>query len=236
MRPLPVRLSTIKMMYDETACAHPGREILMSYPPGPPGGETPESNDPNQPNPYPGPGPDEPANDPAAGQEQPGYGTPPPPPNPYDQAQYAQPHYGQPAYAQPAYGQPAYGQPQLGQPGYVPPTNGKATAALITGIVSVVLAFCCIGALSGIVAIILGIRARGEIQATNGQQGGDGMALAGIITGLVSILLGLAMLAVVVLAVANVDDNGYNGQIGELHSAGVLSQSCAGADSVTGTA
>lgn len=82
------------------------------------------------------PGSDEP---PEPGQQAPA-GQQPATPG-YGQAPQGQPGYGQPAYGQPAYGQPAYGQPAYGPPGYgyaAPPRNsGKATWAMITGIVSV---------------------------------------------------------------------------------------------------
>ena len=67
---------------------------------------------------------------------------------PYNQQTYGQQSYGQQPYGQQPYGQPPYNQP-YGQPGYGPvPGKGKATAALVLGIVSVVFAF-----LSPIVAL-----------------------------------------------------------------------------------
>lgn len=156
----------------------------MSHPPGPPS----EDDDPQGDPPVPPPG-------------YPPYQQQPPYQQPGQQpGQTAYPPYQQPG--QPTY-QPGYGQPGYGQPGYSVPTNGKATAALITGIASVVLAFCCVGALGGIAALLLGIRARSEIRASAGRQGGDGMALAGIITGAAAIVLGVLMLVLVALAVAN---------------------------------
>ena len=64
------------------------------------GNETPDGQQPDQP-------------------EQPGWGPPPPPPPPPPAQGQPQPGYGQPGqpqYGQPAYGQPAYGQPQYGYP------------------------------------------------------------------------------------------------------------------------
>jgi hypothetical protein len=107
-------------------------------------------------------------------------------------------------------GQPAYGYDQgyppglghgyspYGPYGYQRPTNGKAVAALWTGIAALVLTFCCGGGVLGIVPIVLGAKARGEIRRSGGQQGGDGMALAGIITGAVAVVLSLAVIALIV--------------------------------------
>jgi hypothetical protein len=139
--------------------------------------------------------------------QQPPYGQPG-----YGQQPYGQPGYGQPAYDQPAYGQPAYGQVPYGQqPGHgqgglygygAPPrTNGKATAALWTGIGSIVLTLCCGLGILGVVPIVLGVKARAEIRATGGQQEGDGMALAGIITGAVAIVLSLLFIAAIVVSI-----------------------------------
>ena len=128
------------------------------------------------------------------------------------QPPYGQPGYGQQPYDQPGYGQPAYGQVPYGQqPGYgqgglygygAPPrTNGKATAALWTGIGSIVLTLCCGLGILGVVPIVLGVKARAEIRATGGQQEGDGMALAGIITGAVAIVLSLLFIAAIVVSI-----------------------------------
>ncbi len=93
-------------------------------------------------------------------------------------------------------GAPMGGQP-LKQGG---PTNGKAIAALILGI-----AGCCVLPLIlGIPALILGIMARKEIEASNGQQEGNGMAMAGIILGIISIIGGILYLIFMVFAIASV--------------------------------
>ena len=60
------------------------------------------------------------------------------------------------------------------------PTNGKATAALVLGI----LWLCGIGS---ILALVFGYGAKNEIEASNGTQGGGGMATAGIILGWIGI-------------------------------------------------
>jgi hypothetical protein len=139
-------------------------------------------------------------------------------------SQQPQPPYGQPGYGQQPYGQPGYGQqpyspypqqPYGQQPGYgynhgglygygAPPrTNGKATAALWSGIGSIVLTLCCGLGILGVVPIVLGVKARAEIRATGGQQEGDGMALAGIITGAVAIVLSILFIAAIVISIVS---------------------------------
>jgi hypothetical protein len=99
-----------------------------------------------------------------------------------------------------------YGYPPQGPyPPYgtsYPSTNGKATASLITGIATLVLSWCCGLGLAGIVAVVLGIRARGEIRDSGGAQGGDGMALGGIVTGAIAAVVGLAGLVLVIVLIA----------------------------------
>jgi hypothetical protein len=73
-------------------------------------------------------------------------------------------------------------------PAAVPGNNSKAVASLVTGVLSL---FCC-GFVLGVVAIVLGFMARGEIEKSQGLQGGSGLALAGIVTGALGILSGIA--------------------------------------------
>jgi hypothetical protein len=105
----------------------------------------------------------------------------------------------------PAPDQPGHG-PVPGEtpPGYAPilPTNGKATAALITGITTLVLSWCCGLGVLGVVAVVLGIRGRAEVRDSHGTQTGDGLALAGIITGAVAVVIGLAVIALIIVVVA----------------------------------
>ena len=179
----------------------------MSHPPGPADPGRPD----DEPDPWAAPPapPVGPGAEPPPGVDpygQPGYGQPG-----YGQPGYGQPGYGQPGYGQPGYGQPGYGQPGYGQPGYpgYPPviTNGKATGALITGITTLVLSWCCGAGVLGLVAVVLGMKARSEIRASAGRQSGDGMALAGIITGVVAVLIGLATVVYVVIAIAGMSGN-----------------------------
>jgi len=100
----------------------------------------------------------------------------------------------------PPYG--PYGQgpdPRYGPSG-LPTTNAKATASLVVGIGSLVLSWCCGLGVVGVVAIVLGIKARSEIKYSRGTQEGDGMALGGIITGAIAVVLGVLVLVLIGLA------------------------------------
>jgi hypothetical protein len=68
-----------------------------------------------------------------------------------------------------------------------PPTNGKATASLVLGIV-----FAC--GIGSILALVFGYQAKNEIEASNGTQGGEGMATAGVILGWIGVGLVIAYL------------------------------------------
>jgi len=114
------------------------------------------------------------------------------------------PPAGPPSYAAPAYGPP----PGLGPPPpyAVPRTNGKAQAAMWTGLAVLLTSICGVGVL-GFIPIILGVLARREISRSGGRQGGDGMALAGIVTGAVATALSLVLIVVVVLLLAAIDSS-----------------------------
>jgi hypothetical protein len=174
----------------------------MSQPPGQPGPEQPAEQPGQPPEQQAPPGQPE-----APGQYGPGYG----PPGGYGfpggyggtggyggQSGYGG-GYGGPGYGAPGgYGGPGYGYPTGG----IPATNGKATASLVVGITSLVLSWCCGLGVIGAVAIVLGVKARGEIRERHGAQGGEGLALAGMITGAVAVVLGLLVLAFLVIAIA----------------------------------
>jgi len=87
------------------------------------------------------------------------------------------------------------------------PRNGFGIAALVTGIVGVVLAVLLIGVLFGIAAVVLGIiglRMAGRGEATN-----RGMAIGGIVTGVLAIVFaGLLIAAGVAFFVENEDEIG----------------------------
>lgn len=121
---------------------------------------------------------------------------------PYPQPTYEQPIY-PPGYGQP-YTQPG-GYPPYGPYGYLQATNGKATAALWTGIAAIVMTFCCGLGILGVVPIVLGAKARGEIRRTGGQQSGEGMALGGIIMGAFAVLFSLVVIGLIVFVLATAD-------------------------------
>jgi len=102
-------------------------------------------------------------------------------------------------------------QPYPMVPGGMPMEAPGATPSMILGIVAVVLApiGCFCGFLEivalplGIVAVVLGFRARSRIAQSQGTLGGSGKALAGLITGFVAIGLALIVgVAVVFFAVS----------------------------------
>ncbi len=69
--------------------------------------------------------------------------------------------------------------------------SGKAIAALVCGIISLIIA----GIILGVVAVVLGVIARNEIKADPNLEG-EGMALAGIVTGVIGTVLAAILLAV----------------------------------------
>lgn len=110
----------------------------------------------------------------------------PPPPGPPGPP-FGTPH--QQGYPQAPYGASPYGASPYGGMPYVaapPATNGKAVAALVLGIVSIV-GTC--GFFTGIPAIILARQSMAEIDASQGAQTGRGMAQAGFWTGIVGSVL-----------------------------------------------
>lgn len=131
------------------------------------------------------------------------YGPAPLAPDPYGPAPYAPDPYASDPYAPVPYGAPPPG--PAGYPpgapwGYAPPrpTEGLATAALITSIAGLVLGFACmVGWIACPVGAVMGHTARRRIAETGHQ--GDGMALAAIICGWVG--TGIGVLIVVFYAV-----------------------------------
>ena len=112
--------------------------------------------------------------------------------------QYGQQQYGQQPYGgQPYGGQPPYGQQQYGQPAYNGeiPGRGKATAALVLGIVGLILAFLMpfAGLICSIVAVVVSGKARRE-----GYVGGS--EKAGRILGIIGIVLSALIIALAIVA------------------------------------
>ncbi len=83
--------------------------------------------------------------------------------------------------------------------GYAVPTDGKATASLVLGIVSVM----CFIPFTGIAAIIFGFLARRDINRSGGALGGGGMAIAGIVIGAFSTLVSVIYAVFMVVALAS---------------------------------
>jgi prepilin-type processing-associated H-X9-DG protein len=65
-------------------------------------------------------------------------------------------------------------------------TSGKATSALVLGLLSCV---CALNVVTGLPAVILGALALKDINKSRGRLGGSGLALTGIITGIVGMVL-----------------------------------------------
>lgn len=117
-----------------------------------------------------------------------------------------------PPGTEPGYGQgypPGYGQgyppgyPQSYPPGYgqgygQPPMRrgaGMATAALVLGILALILCWTIVGGIVlGLLAVILGIIAVGR--ARRGEAPGRGRAIAGIVTGALGLLISIALIAI----------------------------------------
>lgn len=115
------------------------------------------------------------------------YAPAPQPPSGGPPAAYPPPGgYGEPT-GQVAYGAP-YGSPRPAG------RNGMGTAALVLGIVGLLLSIVLIGALPAILAIIFG--AIGRARARRGEATNGGAALAGIITGVLAIVVAAALLTV----------------------------------------
>lgn len=88
--------------------------------------------------------------------------------------------------------------------------SGLAIASMVLGIISIVcslsMLFAFLGFILGIVGLVLGIVGRSKIKMSQGQIGGDGMALAGIICS--SISLGISVLMIVgCIAILQSDDS-----------------------------
>lgn len=98
----------------------------------------------------------------------------------------------QPAPQAPNAAPPPPGAPMPGQPGGMPPgaglPKGLAIASMVCGIVALVL-FCIwfISIPTAIVAIILGVVAKGKVKS--GQAAGGGMATAGLVCGTIGLVL-----------------------------------------------
>lgn len=129
-----------------------------------------------------------------------GYGPPPGPPGPPGGQP---PGYGGPPGARP----PGYGPP--GAPGYggmspppppqqTPGTDPLAIVSLISGIMSLLLCWCCalFWVILGPTALICGFISMSRIKKNPQQYSGHGLALGGVITGGISVAVGLLLFIV----------------------------------------
>jgi hypothetical protein len=91
------------------------------------------------------------------------------------------------------------GIPQYGQPAQ---TNSNATISIILGVLSI---FLC-GIFTGVPAIILGLKSRKEIAASDGRQTGDGIALGGVITGAIGTVISTGIFIMIVALAVWADD------------------------------
>src|SRR3954449_5867662 len=83
--------------------------------------------------------------------------------------------------------------------GVQPTTSGKSTAALVMGILGLVL-FCPI--VFSILALIFGYQSRREIDASGGRLGGRGNAVAGIVLGWIGVVLMVVFVVLIVIGLA----------------------------------
>jgi hypothetical protein len=97
--------------------------------------------------------------------------------------------------------QPDGGWEQVGEP----QTSGKSTAALVLGILGLVL-FCPF--IFSILALVLGYQARREIDASGGRLGGRGNATVGIVLGWIGTALLVVFVILVVIGIAVGGDSG----------------------------
>jgi hypothetical protein len=126
----------------------------------------------------------------------------------YQNAAYGQPGYPQPSHAQPAYPAyaPAYVAPAaapIGYGSYPAPRNGLGTAALVLGIIGVVLCWVPFtGWALNILAIIFG--AVGRKRAADGLATNKSSAVAGLVLGVVGLGVWIVIIVMFVSAVGTI--------------------------------
>ena len=80
--------------------------------------------------------------------------------------------------------------------------NGMATAAMVLGIISIVLGlFGWLGIITGLVAVILAVVAKNQIKAEPSMAGSAGAAKGGLIMGIIGIALGIIITILAIMAV-----------------------------------
>ena len=111
---------------------------------------------------------------------------------------FAPPPYPAPPGFQPY--PPAYGMPQYYAGPMAPSTNGMAIASLVCSIAN----FFMVPLVGGLLAVIFGHVARGQIRNANGTQTGATLALIGLIVGYIGLALDVAVIVlIIVLIIAN---------------------------------
>ncbi len=93
--------------------------------------------------------------------------------------------------------------------------NGMATAAMVLGIISIVLGFFgLLGIITGIVAIILAVVAKNQIKADPSMAGSAGAAKGGLIMGIIGTAIGIIMIVLVMMA-ASALKNSFEDSFGD---------------------
>lgn len=117
-------------------------------------------------------------------------GGPNPPPGGYGQNQPPAGYGRYPAELGPGYGQsPGYGAP--------PPRNGFGVAALVLGLLALVLSWTIIGGIVfGILALIFGLL--GRARAKRGEATNGGLSIAGVVLGIIGLLIAIGLVAFLV--------------------------------------
>jgi len=99
-----------------------------------------------------------------------------------------------------------------GGAGYMPVrTDGLAIGALITGVLSILCSFVCIGIIIGPAAAVMGFISNQRIKQMPGTLGGGGLALAGIITGIIGTVLTIIFITLYVIGSIKAPSTGTGG-------------------------
>ncbi len=125
--------------------------------------------------------------------DHPGYGTQPLPTQP------VAPPYGSTA---PPYG---YAAPPYGQTASAPQTSGYAIASLVCSIASWFL----VPFIGGVLGVVFGHIARGEIRRSQGWKSGNGLALSGLIIAYIHLVVVIVAVAFIVLLALAFASDGY---------------------------
>lgn len=110
-----------------------------------------------------------------------------------------------------------------GSPAPAKRTNGLAVASLVIAILSFFGAFLVVGALGGVLAVVLGILAMRQVSGSAGAQTGRGIAIGGVAVGGASILIGVVMFAffaALTTAIQEGDLGGYIECVGQAFEEG----------------